>query len=94
MDVPRKKKLINKVAKKKSDKRCYFCGVDEYCTLEVHRILPGESGGVYSDFNTVTTCGNCHSKIHNGKIKIDRKYYSTGGWVLHYFDEKGEEHWD
>lgn len=90
----RKKKLVNKVFKKKADRECYFCGEKEYCTLDVHRILPGEKGGVYTEFNTVTICGNCHRKVHDGKIKIDRKYYSTGGWILHYFDESGEEHWD
>ena len=93
-DVGRKKKLINKVHKKQAEKRCKFCGTDEYCTLDVHRIVPGEKGGEYVELNTVVACGNCHRKVHDGKIKIDRKYYSTAGWVLHYFDEHGIEHWD
>lgn len=90
----KKRKLINKKIKKLSDKKCKFCGESDYCTLDVHRITPGSEGGIYSDHNTVTACGNCHRKIHDGKIKIDRKYYSTSGWVLHYFDENGIEHYN
>lgn len=90
----KKKKLINKKIKKLIDKKCKFCEQNNYCTLNVHRIIPGAEGGVYSDINTVTSCSNCHNKIHSGKIKIDRKYYSTKGWILHYFDENGVEHWD
>lgn len=90
----RKRKTINKVHKKKMDKKCFFCGTEEYCTLDVHRIIPGEKGGRYEWQNTVTSCSNCHRKIHDGKIRIDRKYPSTSGWVLHYWDEKGVEHWD
>lgn len=92
--MSRRKKIINKKIKKLVDKKCKFCSESDYCTLDVHRIIPGSEGGVYTEFNTVTTCVNCHRKIHDGKIKIDRKYYSTSGWVLHYFDEKGIEHYD
>jgi hypothetical protein len=92
--VKRKKKLINKKIKKIINKKCHFCGEKDYCVLDVHRILEGHNGGIYSEFNTVVTCSNCHRKIHDGKIKIDRKYYSTSGWILHYFDEKGQEHWN
>jgi hypothetical protein len=90
----RKKKIINKVHRKKSEKRCYFCKTEEYCTLDVHRIIPGSEGGQYELLNTVVCCSNCHRKIHEGKIKVDRKYPSTSGWILHYFDENGTEHWD
>jgi len=92
--MSRKKNIINKKIKKLIDKKCYFCGESNYCVLDVHRILPGSEGGIYSAHNSVTTCANCHRKIHDNKIKLDRKYYSTKGWVLHYFDENGIEHWD
>lgn len=87
-------RLVNKSHKKLADKKCFFCGNKEYCTLDVHRIVPGSEGGRYTENNTVTSCSNCHRKIHEGKIKIDRRYPSTSGWVLHYWDEEGEEHWD
>lgn len=92
--MSRKRKLINKKIKKFVDKKCKFCNESNYCTLDVHRIKPGSQGGEYTEHNCITTCGNCHRKIHDGKIKIDRKYPSTIGWILHYFDELGEEHWD
>lgn len=89
----RKKLLIDKQATKKMAKKCYFCDVDDYACLACHRILPGEDGGIYTDFNTVVVCSNCHNKIHDGQIVIDRKYYSTAGrWVLHYWHE-GKEIW-
>ena len=90
----RRRELVNKSHKKMVDRKCHFCGNDEYCTLDVHRIIPGSEGGRYVDHNTVTACSNCHRKIHEGKIRVDRKYPSTIGWVLHYFDENGIEHWD
>ena len=90
----RRKKLINKKIKKLVDKKCKFCEQNDYCTLQVHRIKPGSEGGEYTDFNTISVCSNCHNKIHDGQIKNDRKYLSTLGWVLHYFDEQGNEHWN
>lgn len=87
----RKKKLINKKLKKLIDKKCYFCSCDNYKLLDVHRIQEGKE---YSENNTVVACSLCHRKIHAGIIKIDRRYYSTKGWILHYFDENGNEHYD
>lgn len=87
------KKAINKVAKKKIDGECLFCGNDLYEVLDCHRIIPGEEGGTYTEHNTVTACSNCHRKIHAGFIKLDRKYFSTSGkWKLHYWED-GEEKW-
>lgn len=90
----RKKKLINKKIKKLTDKKCYFCDCNIYNLLDIHRIKEGKNGGEYTDFNTVTCCSLCHRKIHSGLIKLDRKYFSTNGWVLHYFDELGREHYE
>lgn len=84
---------MNKKEKKKIDRRCYFCEENNYSLLDVHRIIPGEEGGSYTDFNTVTCCANCHRKCHSGIIKIIGKHYSTAGkYVLHYV-ENGEEIW-
>ncbi len=73
--------------------QCKFCGETDYAVLDVHRIVPGEEGGTYTEFNTVVACSNCHRKVHDGQIIIDRKYFSTGGWILHYWLE-GVERWD
>jgi len=90
----RKKNIINKKHKKMMYKKCKFCNVADYCLLDVHRIIEGKDGGKYTESNTVVCCVSCHRKIHAGQIKIDRKYSSTTGTILHYFDEKGIEHWD
>jgi hypothetical protein len=92
--MARKKKLINKVATKHLQGKCFFCPVEDYACLHCHRILPEEHGGIYTDFNTLVVCANCHEKIHDGQIIIDRKYTATNqrGWVLHYW-EHDEEKW-
>ena len=73
-------------------KKCFFCEIDDYALLDVHRIIPGEDGGTYTEANTVVCCANCHRKIHNRQIVIDRKYSSTKGVVLHYWEGE-EEKW-
>lgn len=78
---------MNKKIKKKIDKRCYFCSEDKYELLDVHRIIPGEQGGKYTEWNTVTACANCHRKCHAGVIVIDRWYKTSSGVMLHYFEE-------
>jgi hypothetical protein len=90
----KKHKLINKKIKKLIDKKCKFCDCSTYELLDVHRIIEGNKGGKYTDHNTVTVCSLCHRKIHAGIIKVDRKFFSTAGWVLHYFDENGVEKYD
>jgi len=90
----RRRNIINKKHKKLFDKQCYFCEESNYALLDVHRIVEGNNGGKYTEHNTVTVCSLCHRKIHAGLIKIDRKYFSTSGWILHYYDEQGQEHYD
>ena len=91
--MPRKKELIDKQEKKCADGECYFCGNADYAVLDVHRIVFGEDGGRYTDFNTVTACSNCHRRIHDGQIVIDRKYFCTNGRYILHFWEDGVEFW-
>jgi len=89
--MPRKKKLIDKVVEKKFAKRCFFCEIEDYALLDVHRLIPGNLNGQYTSANTIVSCSNCHRRIHDGQIKIDRKYNSTSGsWVLHYWENDTE----
>lgn len=82
---------MDKKVKKLIDKKCYFCGIDDYALLDVHRLEPGSK---YTNYGTVTTCSLCHRKIHAGRIKIIGKFYSTAGrYVLNFIDENGEEKW-
>lgn len=79
------RKTINKIAKKHTEGKCQLCGESDYAVLDCHRIVPGEDGGEYSDFNTVVLCSNCHRKVHDGQIVMDRKYQTLEGrWVLRY----------
>ena len=88
-----RKKLINKVAKKKFEGRCCLCGIDDYAVLDCHRIVPGEDDGIYSEHNCIVTCANCHRRIHDGQIVIDRKYYSSSGKCILHLWEDGVEKW-
>ena len=67
-----------------------------------HHITPKSLGGTDDIFNLVELCKICHAKIwvenckgiHGAKGKefiiVDKWYYSTGGRLLHYFNEHGE----
>jgi hypothetical protein len=90
--MARKKELINKTVEKKTTGRCLFCGENDYALLDCHRIIPGEEKGRYIKSNVTVACSNCHRKIHDGQIKIDRWYPSTAGRMLHYWLD-GQEIW-
>lgn len=77
-----------KQEKKHADKKCIFCGESDYSLLDVHRL---EAGGIYSEWNTVTSCANCHRKCHSGRINILGKFNSTGGVLLHYIEDNEEK---
>ena len=84
-DVVQDKKTFKKAAGK-----CRLCEEDRYSTLSVHRIKPGSEGGKYTKNNVVVCCENCHRRIHDGEIEIDRYYDSTAGTLLRII-ENGEE---
>lgn len=89
----RRKKIIHKPTKKKYDQKCCFCSENNYNVLDVHRIIPGEQNGKYTEYNSITVCCKCHRLIHSGEITIDKKYPSTSGkWVIHYW-HNDEEKW-
>ena len=85
------KKTFNKQRAKRIAGKCTFCNEDDMKTLDVHRIIPGESGGTYCERNSVVVCANCHRKIHGGRIVIEGKYYSTSGRWKVFFTEDGVE---
>lgn len=80
----KKRKIIDKQLYKK-DKKCIFCKESDPALLDIHRINPGCTGGKYSEINVVCCCANCHRKIHNNEIKIEKKYFSTKGLCLIYY---------
>ncbi len=88
-----KKRYTRQQIRKLVEKKCYFCGEEDYALLDAHRIIPGEAGGKYHDMNIAVTCANCHRKIHAGRIVVDRRYFrSDGKWILHYWED-GQEKW-
>jgi hypothetical protein len=75
--------------KKKCVGKCSICDEANYTLLDCHRI---EAGSKYTMWGTLTTCSNCHRRIHNKEINILGKYNSTAGVVIHY-EENGKEYW-
>jgi hypothetical protein len=90
--MKRKRKTRQQIAKL-FEKKCYFCKEDNYNLLDVHRILEGKDGGTYHPMNTIVTCVKCHRLIHTKEIKIDKKYQSTKGLMLHYYIGE-QEYWE
>jgi len=83
-----------KQIKKLYDKCCYFCGENRIELLDIHRLYEGWRGGKYNWHNMITVCVTHHRLIHSNKIQILGKHFSTSGkWVLHFINEKGEELW-
>ena len=73
---------------------CLFCNQDRYETLQCHRVIPGEKGGKYHRANVVVLCASCHSLVTAGLIRTVAIHRgSTSQFVLHYFDENGNEHY-
>jgi hypothetical protein len=82
---------IDKKAFKKSQNKCRICGEEDYALLDVHRILEGKNGGKYLRYNSVSLCANCHRRVHDGQIVIDKYYLSTSGEHVLRIIENGEE---
>jgi 5-methylcytosine-specific restriction endonuclease McrA len=79
---------------KRLQARCAICPESRYTTLEAHRIIPGEQGGKYVVGNVIALCASCHSLVTAGEYKTlgirSCSFWPTG--VLHWIDDKGEEH--
>lgn len=86
------KVLPSKQVFKHVERECRLCGESDYALLDVHRIVPGEQGGTYTIKNSVCLCCRCHRRVHAGQVVIEGKYSSTGGYVVHYFED-GQEFW-
>lgn len=79
---------MDKKAKKRIDRQCCLYGESNYHLLDVHRIKFGQE---YSESNTITTCSNCHRRIHAGEIVVLGKRFCTNGKYLVHFTENNEE---
>lgn len=84
-------KLIDKQAFKLAEGKCRICGADEYAILDVHRIIEGKNQGRYERPNCVCLCANCHRKVHDKSLIIDRYYLASSGIHVLRIIENGEE---
>ena len=51
---------------------CQCCG-KKNCRLEVHHIKFRRNGGTDGEENLITLCEDCHKKVHDGIIILDKK---------------------
>lgn len=51
---------------------CQLCG-KKHTLLEVHHIIWRSRGGSDDEDNLITLCHDCHSKVHEGLLVIDKK---------------------
>lgn len=80
-------KRIDKKVFKHAAGKCRICGEPNYAVLQVHRINAGANGGKYSRENSVSLCANCHQKVHDEQIVIDRYYTGSSGTKLRIIED-------
>jgi hypothetical protein len=59
---------------------CEIC--EERTILQQHHIRGQKVDNAHRDFNITNICSNCHTLIHHGKIIIEDRLMTTGGYKL------------
>ncbi|MBR1653542.1 MAG: HNH endonuclease [Clostridia bacterium] len=67
--LPKNKRVVNKKLLKDKKGVCELCG--KRGQTEKHHIKTKGSGGNDTEENLIEVCRICHTKIHNGEIKLD-----------------------
>lgn len=67
--LPKNKRIVNKKLLKDKKGVCEICG-KKGATEKHHKKTKG-SGGNDTEENLIEVCRICHTKIHNGEIKLD-----------------------
>ena len=62
-------------------------------SVELHHIIEKNDKIINTSENLIPVCSNCHSMIHEDIIKLDKWYFSTRGWIFHFWDQNGKEQW-
>ena len=59
--------------------KCHICKTKKQgVRLDVHHIIFRSKGGSDEQENLITLCHNCHTKLHNGEVKLNLKGKSKG----------------
>lgn len=75
----------------RDDHSCVSCGSEG--DLQVHHIIPRDSGGENSEDNLATLCADCHFYAHGGGRPIDDRRIETATWNSVEYDDQSE-FWD
>jgi len=67
--LPKNKRVVNKKLLKDKRGICEICG--RKGPTEKHHKKTKGSGGNDTEDNLIEVCRICHTKIHNGEIKLD-----------------------
>lgn len=67
--LPKNKRVVNEKLLKDKKGVCEICG-RKGATEKHHKKTKG-SGGNDTEENLIEVCRICHTKIHNGEIKLD-----------------------
>lgn len=67
--LPKNKRIVNKKLLKDKKGVCKICG--KKGPTEKHHKKTKGSGGNDTEENLIEVCRICHTKIHNGEIKLD-----------------------
>lgn len=67
--LPKDKRIVNKKLLKDKKGVCEICG--KRGSTEKHHKKTKGSGGNDTEENLIEVCRICHTKIHNGEIKLD-----------------------
>lgn len=69
---PKQARIKNKKLLQEKKGICQQCG--KYGYTEKHHIKTKGSGGDDIEENLIEVCRTCHRLIHDGKIKLEKKY--------------------
>ena len=67
--LPKNKRIVNKKLLKDKKGVCEICG--RKGSTEKHHKKTKGSGGNDTEDNLIELCRICHTKLHNGEIKLD-----------------------
>lgn len=64
---PKQKRVKNQKEINKKKHNCEYCGKNN-CWTNTHHIKSRGAGGDDTKENLIELCGDCHRKVHDGKI--------------------------